>query len=330
MRKTALLFAGALVALVTSFGLFRAYAHRLVNRRDSIPKRAITKAPFDPKKPTIFMVHGLSGSAYQLDLVLRPTLERFANVETFDIPGHGDTDPLPREIRNIEGLVEALRTAFTLRMQELGLEKVSVLAISLGGEITLRLAIDHPDLFTSVTLFEPPYRGEYASVFQRKGYQALYRLYRMLKPGLDPLSKQVLIETVWDISHNFGGIEEDHSTKYESVAVRETNEHASCWNDRQKHGESLLDYVRMVLSYDGKEHIGRYDPNLPTLLIKGEETNDAIVATTDALYNDLFPKMRAPIRKVSIPGLKHRALYRFPTLAAEILESFYQEIGLLP
>ena len=329
MRKRfAFLIAGAVLAFLVGVGALRAYARWLIVRRDTVPKRPVEKALFDPKKPTIFIVHGLSGSAYQEDLILRPAFERFCNVETFDLPGHGEAPPLPRSQRRVKELAEQLGEQFELRMHELGVEKVVVLGISFGGEIVRRLTIERPELFSAHVAFEAPYRGNYAPAWHRRAYKGLYYWYRATEPTLDAMARQVLIETVWDIAHNFGGIEEDDSNLYESAELLKTAEHTTLYNDRQKHAESLLDYIREILCYDGKQHIGRYDPTLPTLLIKGEKTDDAIVKTTDALYNELFPRVDI-VRKVTMPNLRHQAPHRFPADFAEHVERFLAEIGLI-
>lgn len=329
MRRIAFWLASTALALVVAVGAFRAYAHWLVRRRDTLPMRNAPKARFDPEKPTIFLFHGLSGSAFQLDMILRPAFERFANVETFELPGHGNADPILSAQRTIAGLSAWAAEAVVERLDALGIEQATILGISLGGEVVLRLATDRPDLFNAVVLFEPPYRGKYASRWQRKGFAGIYRWYRFIKPSLDTLSRKVLIETVWNISNMWGGIEEDDGSRYESSAIAEMNVYTSSWNDRQKDSESLLDYVQEVLSYDGKAHIDRYDAHMPTLLIKGGETTDAIVATTDSLYDHLLPRL-ACLRRVVMPGLAHKAPYRYPTHFSDIVRKFFEDEELPP
>ena len=86
----------------------------------------------------LVLVHGL-GSARSTWLPLLPALARHYDVIAVDLPGHGDTPPLPRTEPATPGRLAKRLVRF---LDELGLDRPHVMGNSLGGWVGLELAAD--------------------------------------------------------------------------------------------------------------------------------------------------------------------------------------------
>jgi 3-oxoadipate enol-lactonase len=104
-----------------------------------------TRGPEDA--PALVCLHGGTGTgAYHWGRAARALEERY-RVHLADLPGHGGT-PLPEDGRyDRTVLVEATRAL----LERVG-RPAHVLAFSLGGHVSLRLAVEDPDAFASLTL----------------------------------------------------------------------------------------------------------------------------------------------------------------------------------
>ncbi|MBF6031225.1 alpha/beta hydrolase [Pseudomonas sp. P115] len=103
------------------------------------------------KGPPLVMIHGLMGSSRNLTYALSGQLAGHFRVITIDRPGSGYSTrhkgtpaDLPAQAGQILGLIKTL-----------GLEKPLVLGHSLGGAISLALALDHPEAVSGLILVAP-------------------------------------------------------------------------------------------------------------------------------------------------------------------------------
>ncbi len=88
--------------------------------------------------PTLVLLHGLGHHRHAWDPLL-PTLTRFRDVITVDLPGHGESPPLPAgTVVDLAALLESVRQLFA----ELDLDHPHVAGSSLGGRLALELARD--------------------------------------------------------------------------------------------------------------------------------------------------------------------------------------------
>ena len=98
----------------------------------------------------LVLVHGSWGDHHNWDTVV-PALARSFRVLTFDRRGHSKSaredvpGTLHDDVMDVVALVEALEFA-----------PAHIVGNSFGASITLRLACERPDLFTSLTAHEPP------------------------------------------------------------------------------------------------------------------------------------------------------------------------------
>ncbi|WP_307392510.1 alpha/beta fold hydrolase [Pseudomonas cedrina] len=103
------------------------------------------------KGPPLVMIHGLMGSSRNLTYALSGQLREQFRVITLDRPGSGYSTrhkgtaaDLPAQARQVAGFINTL-----------GLDKPLVLGHSLGGAISLALALDHPHAVSGLVLVAP-------------------------------------------------------------------------------------------------------------------------------------------------------------------------------
>lgn len=85
----------------------------------------------------ILLLHGTGASSHSWR-ALAPRLARRHPVLAVDLPGHGNSGPLPRGQRSMQGMAAAL----TRLLQRLGLAPQAVIGHSAGAALMLRMALD--------------------------------------------------------------------------------------------------------------------------------------------------------------------------------------------
>ena len=104
------------------------------------------------KGTPIFLIHGAGANAREFELSLMPRLDDNHQVLMADRPGHGYSDRLKDSHRlNVQAaqMAGALEQALNLG------EKAVIVGHSFGAPVSLRLALDRPDLVKSVVLIAP-------------------------------------------------------------------------------------------------------------------------------------------------------------------------------
>ncbi|MEO1552994.1 MAG: alpha/beta hydrolase [Pseudomonadota bacterium] len=101
--------------------------------------------------PVVLMIHGASANAREFDWTLAPKLADSHRVLMMDRPGHGHSER-PSDAQMLA--IQAEQAAGVLRALAPG-EKAIVVGHSFGGAVSLRLALDHPDLVDGLVLLAP-------------------------------------------------------------------------------------------------------------------------------------------------------------------------------
>ncbi|MCR9079429.1 MAG: alpha/beta hydrolase [Hyphomonadaceae bacterium] len=101
--------------------------------------------------PVVVMIHGASANAREFDWSLAPRLADTHRILMVDRPGHGHSER-PDEADTLA--VQAAQVAGALRKLAPG-EKAVIVGHSFGGAVSLRLALDHPDLVDGLVLLAP-------------------------------------------------------------------------------------------------------------------------------------------------------------------------------
>ncbi|GIJ60118.1 alpha/beta fold hydrolase [Virgisporangium aurantiacum] len=138
--------------------------------------RAGTGAP-------LVLLHGIGGDRHAWDPVIGPLAERF-DVIAVDLPGHGESDPLPA---HVEPSPEALASAVAGLLDDLNVTTPHLAGNSLGGWVALELAAIRP--VASLALLSPAglWRGR-TPVFNRVSLRTIRTLARY---GRRPLCRLV-------------------------------------------------------------------------------------------------------------------------------------------
>jgi pimeloyl-ACP methyl ester carboxylesterase len=99
--------------------------------------------------PPLVLVHGLGGAAWNFT-DLAPLLAARHRVLALDLPGHGGTAPLPK----LESLSDlALHVAAVASHEDM--TPAAVVGYSMGGPVSLRLAVARPEAVSSLVLVAP-------------------------------------------------------------------------------------------------------------------------------------------------------------------------------
>ena len=101
--------------------------------------------------PVVLMIHGASANAREFTWTLAPRLAETHRVLMVDRPGHGHSQR-PDDANTLK--VQAEQAAGALKQLAPG-QKAIVVGHSFGGAVSLRLALDHPDLVDGLVLLAP-------------------------------------------------------------------------------------------------------------------------------------------------------------------------------
>lgn len=102
----------------------------------------------------LILIHTNGASAWQYAEVL-PLLLTKMRVIAWDIPGHGDSDPIQRHY-GVEDYADALNGF----MEAVGLTSAHVSGCSIGGSICVAFASRYPQRTRSTVIVEAPFRTE--------------------------------------------------------------------------------------------------------------------------------------------------------------------------
>lgn len=97
--------------------------------------------------PPLILLHGGIAGSEVFDGIAPQLAAGPRRVITVDLEGHGRTAHLDRPLRQ-----DLLADDVAALIEHLGLERADVLGYSLGGEVALRLAIQHPELVHRLVL----------------------------------------------------------------------------------------------------------------------------------------------------------------------------------
>lgn len=101
--------------------------------------------------PVVLMIHGASANAREFTWTLAPRLNQTHRVLMVDRPGHGHSE---RASGAHELEVQAAQMAGVLKALAPG-KKAVIVGHSFGGAVSLRLALDHPELVEGLVLLAP-------------------------------------------------------------------------------------------------------------------------------------------------------------------------------
>lgn len=147
--------------------------------------------------PVVLMIHGASANAREFDWTLAPRLSDTHRVLMMDRPGHGHSE----RPDNAESLGrQAEQAAGVLRHLAPG-QKAVIVGHSFGGAVSLRLALDHPDLVEALVLLAPVSHdwggGGEAWYNQYAGHPVIGPVFTRLVPIVGPAQVRAGVNNVF-------------------------------------------------------------------------------------------------------------------------------------
>jgi pimeloyl-ACP methyl ester carboxylesterase len=257
----------------------------------------------DPSDPVVVMIHGFRGTHHGLDLIVRQLGGYYVVVP--DVPGFGDTKPLPG--------VQTL-DAYTVWLHEfidaLNLPTAPViLGHSFGSIITAQFAGKYPDALTKLILVNPigapALQGPKAVLTQLAIFY--YWLGRILPPAL--AHKWLAAKSIVMIMSNTMAKTRDKTLRayIHDQHLQHFSQFADSTTLSQSFNTSVSNNVRQSAS----------DVIVPTLLIAGEIDDITPLAKQYELVK-LFPD--ATLKVINHVG--HLTHYETPDQVARLVQDF--------
>lgn len=147
-----------------------------------------------PNNRIALLIHGWSSSWYAISPLL-PTLKHRFNCLAVDLPGYGESPPLP-ERATIKGYVDLLATL----IQEISERPIVLVGHSMGGMISVTLTLHYPELVERLVLLSPTISGKLSMfinlfmspfVFMER-YSITRKLVELLEPQMLSVTDRLL------------------------------------------------------------------------------------------------------------------------------------------
>lgn len=242
--------------------------------------------------PVLVFVHGLGLNRQVWAKFVARMAQRY-RVLNYDLFGHGESVP-PPEKPNLTTFSEQLVSL----LDELGIERCSIIGFSLGGMINRRFAIDHPNRLQAMAILNSPHeRGDEAQklVEQRALDSAA---------GGPGATLDATIER-WFTQSYIEGHADFIATVRDWVLANDTEVYAMC---------------REVLAFGVPELI-RPNPPIthPTLVMTCENDSGSTPAMSQTIASEI-----AGAQVVIVPELQHMGLSENPSFFIVALDEFFE------
>lgn len=249
----------------------------------------------------LLVVHGLGGAAINFT-ELAPLLARKHRVLVPDLPGHGGTEPLA----DFGSLTDLAAHAAAVAEHE-GLLPAAVLGYSMGGVVTLRLAVARPEAVSALVLVAP---AGIVSLTRRA------RIWLAAVSALRPARAVALVRGTVARRPNlripvFGrwGADDPRSLPPEAVVG---------FLQAQLEHEDVGGAARALVRDDPRPDLDRV--TCPTLLVWG--ARDSLVPLEDGF--EYARRLRCPLRVV--PAAGHLVVGEAPGACAALVEDFLADV----
>jgi pimeloyl-ACP methyl ester carboxylesterase len=254
----------------------------------------------------LLLIHGMAGSSSTWRAVL-PTLSENYRVIAPDLPGHGESGK-PRGDYSLGAFAAWLRDL----LNELGIERVTVIGQSLGGGVAMQFAYQHPEYCDRLVLIGSGGLGPDVN----------WLLRALSAPGAEILLPIAAPQPVLNAGNKVRswfarvGIESAQADEmwsaYSSLADRDTR-HAFLRTLR-----AVVDYRGQAVSALERLYL---TSDLPTQLIWGDHDKIIPVAHAYAAH-DAIPGSRLAV----LPGLGHFPHVEDPTAVTDIIHEFVSTV----
>lgn len=255
--------------------------------------------------PPLVFVHGLSGS-WPNWLEQLPVFARDHRVIAVDLPGFGHS-PMPRDRITISAYARLLHGL----LDELGLGAAAMVGNSMGGFVSLELAISFPQRVERLVLVSPAGLSSYGDPRARRALGML----RVMRPALAS-------SLGWLASHADAVA---RHPRLRAVTLSDLVRHPSHVSGpiasellRGAGKPGFIDALEACIVYDTRAHL----PEIacPTLIVWGER--DRIITVRDAA---VYAELISDSRKVIYPDTGHLAMLERPGAFNALLGEFLAE-----
>jgi pimeloyl-ACP methyl ester carboxylesterase len=255
--------------------------------------------------PPVVCLHGGGQTAYMWEELGAALTDRY-HVLAPDLPGHGDSDPIDAIDRNV--FAATLPGLFA----EFGIERAALVGASLGGWVSLALAVSRPELVAGIALVDIGHRLEDEGVDRIIDFMRRHESFVDLDEAaaavreFQPKRKDVKVENLrrnlrqrpdgrWEWKHMFGKRLREDGTQPELGGWRAL-------------AAGLEDEVTTL--------------TCPVLILRGRES--------DVLSDEGAEELAALITNAQlarISGAGHLAAGDNPTTVVSLVSQFFVEMG---
>lgn len=147
-----------------------------------------------PECPSLCFLHGFMGSSADWALIVE-ALSDVAFCVTVDLPGHGRSTGLSSHLYTMEGATQAVADI----LDEVGIDRGSIVGYSMGGRVALYFSLFHPDRIRRLVLesASPGLQTEEARWRRRRlDAERAQRIQADLEDFLDEWYRQPLFESL--------------------------------------------------------------------------------------------------------------------------------------
>lgn len=113
--------------------------------------------------PPALLLHGYAHTGQMWQRPVEQYLQRHYRCYIPDLPGHGDSDKLPLEWFSLDNFTET----FLQFCQALDLQNILLIGYSMGGMISLNLALRQAALVSNLVTVNAPIHGQFLAGFDR-------------------------------------------------------------------------------------------------------------------------------------------------------------------
>lgn len=135
--------------------------------------------------PPALLLHGYGHTWQMWQRPVEQYLQRHYRCYIPDLPGHGHSDKPPLAWFNLDNFTETVLQF----CQMLGLQNILLIGYSMGGMISLNLALHQPELVTNLITVNAPVHGQFLT-----GFDWLVRLAELIKR---PLAEKLFRLYLW-------------------------------------------------------------------------------------------------------------------------------------